>query len=92
MAKMYRKGETQTREIEVFELDLGEGDQAELRADPEGFFRTLLAPEIDTVNRVTIDVRIMDDLSSGVPIAGPHIVHHTVSGQWQSTVEVTKAE
>ncbi|MEV6314333.1 hypothetical protein [Streptomyces sp. NPDC051776] len=89
MAKVYRKGETEAREIEVFELDLSERDQAEMRADPEGFFRRLLEPEIGTVNGVSIDVRIMNNLASGVPIAGPHVVHHTVSGQWQSKVEVT---
>lgn len=92
MTKVYRKGAAAPREVEVFELDVTEDDQEALRADPGAFVRDRLGSEIPRINGVTLDVRLVDALSKGLPVSGRHVVHHSVSGEWESWVEVTRKE
>ncbi|MEU7636557.1 hypothetical protein AB0C11_10750 [Streptomyces sp. NPDC039016] len=91
MANIYRKSEPETREVEVFGLDLHEEDREALRADPDKFIRELLEPEIQKVNGVSLDVELTNSLANGGPFAS-YIVHHTVSGEFASDVEVTRRE
>jgi hypothetical protein len=60
-----------------------------MRTNPENFIRKALEGDISHVNGVSIDINVMNDLNNGVPIAG-YIVHHTVSGEWESWVEITR--
>ncbi|MFD3327930.1 hypothetical protein [Streptomyces sp. NPDC058701] len=90
MANVRRIGDVETREIEVFELELDEADRAAMRADPDAYVRDVLAEEISHINGVAVDVHILDELARGTAVSGgPYVVHHTVSGRWASRVEVT---
>ncbi|MFD3677274.1 hypothetical protein [Streptomyces sp. NPDC058613] len=90
MANVRRIGDVETREIEVFELELDEAGRAAMRANPDAHVREALAGEISHINGVSIDVHVLDDLTSGTAVSGgPYVVHHTVSGRWESWVEVT---
>ncbi|MFD0279065.1 hypothetical protein ACFVHB_34875 [Kitasatospora sp. NPDC127111] len=89
MATLYRKGETEAREVEMFQLDLEEGDLETMRADPERFVRDALKDHLSLVNGVSIDARVMASLTGSETLSGV-IVHHTVSGKWESWVEVTR--
>lgn len=90
MANVRRIGDVETRKIEVFELELDDAGRAAVRADPDAYVRETLAGEISHINGVSIDVHVLDELTSGTAVSGgPYVVHHTVSGPWESWVEIT---
>ncbi|MET8183432.1 hypothetical protein [Streptomyces sp. NPDC005336] len=92
MATVYRKGEPEKRDVQVFELNVDEKDREAMRADPEKFIRKALEPELPTINRVSIDTKVLSDLESGNPGVRshtPYVAHHVESGQWASDVTVT---
>ncbi|WP_407553894.1 hypothetical protein QOM21_28800 [Streptomyces sp. Pv4-95] len=63
MAKAVRKSEGESYPLEIFDIELGEGEWETLSADPEKFLRERLEPEF-TVNGVCIDTRVLDHLSN----------------------------
>ncbi|MFD3875859.1 hypothetical protein [Streptomyces sp. NPDC058623] len=90
MANVRRIVDVETRELEVFELTTDEKGLAEMRADPEGYVRKVLAADIDHINGVSFDVHVLSELNKATAVSGgPYVVHHTVSGKWESWVEVT---
>ncbi|MFF8770714.1 hypothetical protein [Kitasatospora sp. NPDC015120] len=89
MATLYREGKAEAREVEIFRMDLEESDLEAMRADPERFVRDALKDHLSLVNGVSIDARVTAGLTGGESVSGV-IVHHTVSGKWESWVEVTR--
>jgi hypothetical protein len=91
MPKVYRKSNPQPRQVEVFMLELDTGEAEAMRADPNGFVRKALEGSVSHVNGVSIAIDVMAELKSGATTRG-YIVHHTVSGEWESWVEIQKVK
>ncbi|MEO3752542.1 hypothetical protein [Streptomyces sp. B6B3] len=89
MVQVHRKGENEMRQVEIFRIVMEDGDQEAMRADPEQFVRQAVASEIPTVNRMSVDVDLLNDLANDEPMA-TWVVHHTVSGSEESAIDVTR--
>ncbi len=89
MARVYRKGENEMREVEIFHVELDDGEQEAMRANPGRFVREVLESEMSRVNRVSLDVDMLDDLANGGS-ARTWVVHHTVSGSEESSSDVSR--
>ncbi|MET9604246.1 hypothetical protein ABZZ17_04165 [Streptomyces sp. NPDC006512] len=90
MANVRRIVDVETREVEVFELVPDEAGLEAMRTDPEAYVREVLADEIGHINGVSVDVHVLGELAKATAVSGgPYVVHHTVSGKWESWVEVT---
>ncbi|MDX3136627.1 hypothetical protein PV367_44110 [Streptomyces europaeiscabiei] len=59
-----RKNDGEPQTLEVFEIELDEGDWEAMSPDPERFFRELLEPEYK-VNGICLDTRNAYRLSRG---------------------------
>jgi hypothetical protein len=79
MATANRRTETEDLTVERYDLELDDGEEQALLADPEGFVRNLLG-DAHTINSLSIDTRIVR--SQGCP--GGYIVVHVVSGSQRS--------
>ncbi|WP_216588431.1 hypothetical protein [Streptomyces brasiliscabiei] len=74
-----RKHDAEPQSLEVFQIELDEGDWEAMRPDPERFFRGLLEPEYK-VNGICIDTRSAGRLARGELVATSFVNLVHISG------------
>src|SRR5262245_55370993 len=83
MAKV-RKNNAEAQTLEIFEIELEDGDLEAMRPDPEQFFRELLEPDYK-VNGICIDARHVSRLHRGESLETSFVtLVHISGGVWDS--------